>query len=223
MFALSGRRIVVVMVLSALLFAGGVIAWRVIPAVQAACPSYTVRWGDTLGNIAASYRTTVAQLAQLNHIRNVNLIYVGQHLCVSSGVVPSDPLEWSSPAQVHTLLIQAAARHGLPRNLVLAIAWQESNWTQHVIAWDGGIGTMQIMPYTAVYLNGVMHTQLNPYRLWDNIELGTSYLRMLWNTFPTNLQRIISAYNEGANAVITRGIFNWHYVYNVLWYMGRLN
>src|SRR5579884_3871101 len=217
------RRIIAVTVLSVLLCAGGVIAWRAIPVTQAACPGYTVRWGDTLSRIAASYRTTVAQLAQLNHIRNVTLIYVGQRLCVSGGAASSDPLEWSTPAQVHALLIQAADRHGLPRNLVLAIAWQESNWTQHVITWDGGIGTMQIMPYTAVYLNNVMGTRLNPYRLWDNIELGTSYLRMLWNTFPTSLQRIISGYNEGARAVITRGIFNWHYVNNVLWYMQRLS
>ena len=121
------------------------------------------------------------------------------------------------------MLLQAADRHGLPRNLVISIAWQESNWTQHVIAWDGGVGTMQLMSYTTQWLNNDMHTNYNPYRLWDNIELGTSYLRMLWNQFPNSLDRIISAYNEGAGAVVSRGIFNWHYVYNVEWYMKRLH
>ena len=219
----SWRQITVIAVLAVAIIGGGTTLWHTIPGVYAACPGYRVAHGDTLNKIAARYHTTTAALASLNHIRDVNRIYIGQQLCVAQGVATaSDPLEWSNHNQVHDLLIAAANRHGLPHELVLAIAWQESGWTQHVIAWDGGIGTMQLMPYTASYLNGAMHTQLNPYRLWDNIELGTSYLRMLWNTFPGNLQRIISAYNEGAHAVIVRGIFNWHYVYNVQYFMQRL-
>lgn len=40
--------------------------------------SYTVVKGDTLGKIAARYGTTVAALAAINGIKNVNLIHVGQ-------------------------------------------------------------------------------------------------------------------------------------------------
>lgn len=40
--------------------------------------SHTVVRGDTLGKIAAKYGTTVAALAEINGIRNVNLISVGQ-------------------------------------------------------------------------------------------------------------------------------------------------
>jgi hypothetical protein len=217
------RQLTIVFVLAIAIIGGGTTLWRAIPGAQAACPTYTIRAGDTLGHIAATYRTTIATLASLNHIPNVNRIYVGQRICVAYGAAaPSDPLEWSTQAEVHTLLLQAADRHGLPRNLVISIAWQESNWTQHVIAWDGGVGTMQLMPYTTQWLNNDMHTRYNPYRLYDNIELGTSYLRMLWNQFPNSLDRIISAYNEGAHNVVTRGIFNWHYVYNVEWDMKHL-
>lgn len=42
--------------------------------------SYTVKTGDTLTSIAKRYHTTVAKLASINHIENVNLIYVGQVL-----------------------------------------------------------------------------------------------------------------------------------------------
>ncbi len=42
--------------------------------------TYTVQRGDTLYNIAVKYNTTVALLAQLNHLFNPNLIYVGQVL-----------------------------------------------------------------------------------------------------------------------------------------------
>lgn len=41
---------------------------------------YTVVSGDTLSGIAAKFGTTVAAIASLNKISNVNLIYVGQVL-----------------------------------------------------------------------------------------------------------------------------------------------
>ena len=41
---------------------------------------YLVRSGDTLSEIAAKYDTTVAAIASINNIKNVNLIYTGQVL-----------------------------------------------------------------------------------------------------------------------------------------------
>lgn len=43
---------------------------------------YVVKKGDTLSKIAQKYNTTVIQLAKLNNINNVNLIYVGQKIKV---------------------------------------------------------------------------------------------------------------------------------------------
>lgn len=45
--------------------------------------TYTVKRGDTLGSIAKKYNKSVSSIAKLNHIRNVNLIYVGQKLIIS--------------------------------------------------------------------------------------------------------------------------------------------
>ena len=39
--------------------------------------TYIVKRGDTLSGIARRYNTTVSNLAKLNNIKNVNLIYVG--------------------------------------------------------------------------------------------------------------------------------------------------
>ncbi|GER86119.1 hypothetical protein KDW_02810 [Dictyobacter vulcani] len=113
------------------------------------------------------------------------------------------------------MLCNAAARYGLPQSLMLAIAWQESGWNQHVIAQDGGIGMMQIMPYTAQGLNRQVNGHYDPYKLQDNIELGAIYLRSLWHGFHGNKTQIISAYNEGGWNVQHRGIFNWRYVNSV--------
>ena len=42
--------------------------------------TYKVKSGDTLSEIAQKFGTTVSNLASLNNIKNVNLIYVGQTL-----------------------------------------------------------------------------------------------------------------------------------------------
>jgi hypothetical protein len=46
---------------------------------------YTIKKGDTLGAIAARHRTTVAAIAACNNIKNPNLIYIGQRLCIPPG------------------------------------------------------------------------------------------------------------------------------------------
>ena len=46
--------------------------------------TYVVKSGDTLSQIALNYNTTVAEIAYLNNIRNVNLIYPGQILYITT-------------------------------------------------------------------------------------------------------------------------------------------
>ncbi|HLI70833.1 MAG TPA: transglycosylase SLT domain-containing protein [Ktedonobacteraceae bacterium] len=203
-----------------------------------ACTWYTVEAGDTLTAIAMHYHTTIFTLAHTNDIRDVNLIFVNQRLCIPSrwrsgpsGITAEgtvrwyayNALGWSSRPQVHRLLYHVAAVHHLPARLLMAIAWQESNWTQHVIAWDGGIGVMQLMPYTAMEINADTGQQLDPYDLQDNLNLGATYLEWLWRAFHGDLVKVISAYNEGGWAVEHYGIYNWQYVDNVLALMRELN
>lgn len=211
------------------------------PGAGNACSWYRVNWGDTLNGIARRYHTSIWTLARANYIRNVNLIFAGQTLCIpyraghgsvpggtsgsgveSNGVVrwyDYADLDWSTRPEVEGLLRQAAAHFGLPANLLLAIAWQESGWYQHVIARDGGIGVMQLMPYTTMALNAGTHIRRDPYHLVDNIYLGATYLSWLWHSFHGNLDEVISGYNEGGWAVVHRGIFNWRYVNNVRYLM----
>ena len=221
------------------------------PGNGRACSWYTIRFGDTLANIASSYHTNIWTLAQVNGIGNINLIFSGRQICIpytvqsgttsggsgnsggrsgpsgiyTNGYVPwynYTALDWSSRSQVAAQLRQLAWNYGLPVNLVLAIGWQESGWTQHVIARDGGIGVMQLMPYTAMSINSSTGIHRDPYKLWDNLNLGVTYLSWLWNTFHGNLYQVISAYNEGGWAVMHRGIFNWNYVNSVMYLMRTL-
>lgn len=51
---------------------------------------YTVKSGDTLGEIASKFKTTVNDLCTLNNIKNANLIYVGQVLKVNGKVATTN-------------------------------------------------------------------------------------------------------------------------------------
>lgn len=194
-----------------------------------------VHAGETLSVPTQGSQTTIWTLAHVNFVPNIPQsskpsTSVGNLSQVTGGLRPyssvrgytSNILEWSSPGQVTALLRQAAVRYKLPANLLLAIAKQESGWTQHVIAPDGGIGTMQIMPNTATWLNATARTHFSPYRLQDNINLGALYLRSLWVMFHGNITKVISAYNEGPGNVLRHGIFNWRYVNHVLYLMRTL-
>ncbi len=52
---------------------------------------YIVGYGDTLARIAARFGTTVNEVAAVNGIYNVNLIYVGQQLVIPTGHYPPPP------------------------------------------------------------------------------------------------------------------------------------
>jgi LysM repeat protein len=203
------------------------------------CTYYTIHPGDTLSAIAARGHIDMLTLARVNNIFNINLIFAAHSLCLpqpaegsigqSAGIHPPgilsngtvrwyayDALEGSNAYQVDTLLRQAAAFYGLSANLVIAIARQESGFRQHVIAQDGGIGVMQLMPSTASWINTMTGTERDPYKLHDNIFMGVFYVRMLGDTFHWNSVKLISAYNEGPWAVVHQGVMNWNYVNNVL-------
>src|SRR2546421_3013694 len=61
---------------------------------QASCAhgdqAYTVVSGDTLGGIAARYHTNWQRLASYNHLRNANLIYSNQAICIPAPTQPGN-------------------------------------------------------------------------------------------------------------------------------------
>ena len=70
-------------------------------SAQACTWTHRVRIGDTLGNIAHFYNTTVADLLALNtQIKNANLIYWGTNICVSTSTTPPPPPDFTDTYQV---------------------------------------------------------------------------------------------------------------------------
>ena len=50
--------------------------------------TYSVKRGDTLSAIASRYHTSVSALVSANHIKNANLIYVGEKLSIPGAAAP---------------------------------------------------------------------------------------------------------------------------------------
>ncbi|WP_203862120.1 lytic transglycosylase domain-containing protein [Plantactinospora mayteni] len=154
----------------------------------------------------------------------------------------------ASRAQVKQALTEAAGRTywpssapsiRVPVDLVKATAWQESGWQSNIIACDGGVGLMQVMPDTAAFVNQRFDQSYDIDAYRDNATLGANYLAWLIKyigdaffesdygvsaddcTSELNsclLNAVISAYNFGPGAVVTDDglkIPNPQYVRNV--------
>ncbi len=92
-----------VLVMIGLVVLGGIVGQQLFGAfAKSPCSSgdhaYTVVSGDTLSAIAAHYGTTWQQLASYNHIRNPNLIYVDQIVCIP-GAHSGSPSQGPAPAR----------------------------------------------------------------------------------------------------------------------------
>lgn len=100
-----------------------------------------------------------------------------------------------SKEQIKQFIINEARAIGVPVDLALALANQESRFDPRAISKAGAIGVMQLMPGTAKYLG------VNPYNVADNIKGGLKYLKSMLNTFNNNPQLALAAYNAGPGAV----------------------
>lgn len=143
----------------------------------------------------------------------------------------------ASKAAVGAALTNAANRSfysavgSLDLKLIKAIAWQESGWQSTIIACDGGIGTMQVMPNTATWMNEKFGTDFDMHTLSGNTMIGSAYLQWLVKYFgdvyfnntydlspadcvsgdpavpnyktPCLLNAVIASYNYGFGAVDT--------------------
>lgn len=95
-----------------------------------------------------------------------------------------------------TLIDHYADRFNLDPALVKAVIKVESDFNPQVVSQKGAQGLMQLMPATALEL-GVS----DPFDPGQSIYGGTYYLRRMLDTFDSNLDHALAAYNAGATAV----------------------
>jgi hypothetical protein len=119
------------------------------------------------------------------------------------GFVPDEILEEvkrevasAEGGDIRELAIQAARKHGVDPDLVLAVISVESAFKKRAVSPKGAQGLMQLMPATAREL-GVT----DAFDPAQNLDAGTRYLNELIRQFKGDLKLAIAAYNAGPNAV----------------------
>ncbi|WGL51957.1 transglycosylase SLT domain-containing protein [Nocardioides sp. BP30] len=94
----------------------------------------------------------------------------------------------------------AAARTGVPADLIAAVAKQESGFNASAVSRAGAEGIMQLMPATAKGL-GVT----DPLDATQSINGGADYLASLLKRFGGSTTLAVAAYNAGPGAVLKYG------------------
>jgi soluble lytic murein transglycosylase-like protein len=115
------------------------------------------------------------------------------------GVVPDEVIDEIVPragADLRALAVDAARRHGLDPELVLAVIAVESAFRPDAVSPKGAQGLMQLMPATARSLDVA-----DPMDPAANVDGGTRYLGSLVSRYDGDLDKALAAYNAGPGAV----------------------
>lgn len=120
----------------------------------------------------------------------------GPAVFTSDGVTPII-LQQTVPQGTSTIdraIAEASRAHGVDRELLSAVAWQESRGRMSAVSPKGAVGVMQLMPATAAQLG------IRNHDLVDNIHGGAIYLRQQIDRFGS-VPLALAAYNAGPGAV----------------------
>lgn len=193
------------------------------PSVGGGEPVYVVQGGDTLSGIASELGVSVAALVEANGITNPDLIVTGQSLVLPASPAPvtsgAEPVVYVDYESVRSMIYDAAVIHREDPYLMMALAWRESGWQQHVVSSAGALGIMQLMPDTAAWAGpALVGRQVDPANsAWDNIETGVAFYAHLYSMTGSDYYAL-AGYYQGPYSVETQGLFGEteDYVTNVL-------
>ncbi|MDQ1505102.1 MAG: hypothetical protein QOD57_2829 [Actinomycetota bacterium] len=115
---------------------------------------------------------------------------------------------------------------GVPSDLAMALAWQESGWQRSKVSSTRAVGVMQLMPDTVDFVSTSLlgTAPLDPADPVANIRMGTRFLRYLLDSHGGNLDRALASYYQGLRSVRERGPLEetQRFVANVKALRGRL-
>ena len=186
--------------------------------------SYTVQSGDTISEIAAAMGVSVADIVAVNGLSDANRIRVGQELLLPAGAGSSGPSEIdvlrsrypslpnsiaSRPERVALIpsFERWAAHYGVPTDLLMAMAYQESGWQTAVVSNKGAIGVGQILPGTAEWIaDDLIGLELDPYDPDDNIRMSARFLAWLIG-YLGGEDIGLAGYYQGPGSVTLRGLY----------------
>ena len=178
--------------------------------------THTVKPGDTASGLSTRYHAWTREFIALNGHR----LRVGDKVTVPVVVsaarkarqkaraaksskrknVGKAPTQHTSRAVVRRTIERHAKKRGVPKNLALAVAWQESGWRQPVISSAGAIGVMQVLPSTGDWMSALAGERIRIRTTEGNIRAGTMLLRHL-RAHTRHDRAAVAAYYEGLGGI----------------------
>jgi peptidoglycan hydrolase-like protein with peptidoglycan-binding domain len=110
--------------------------------------------------------------------------------------------------RVRALLDGWAARYGVSKKLVRAVAWMESGFQTNLTSAAGAWGVMQILPATWSYVETVLLGHKVPRTASGNIRVGVLYLRQLLREFSGDERKALAGWYQGPASVRKRGVLD---------------
>jgi len=108
-------------------------------------------------------------------------------------LLAAGPVQAQAPVRSHVGV--AAARFGLPIDLIETVIAVESNGQPRAVSSAGAMGLMQLMPGTWAQLRQRLGLGADPFDPGDNILAGAAYLRELRDRYGE--PGFLAAYNAG--------------------------
>lgn len=143
---------------------------------------YTVKRGDTLSAIASQYGTTVQEIAQINAIQNVNLIYPGQVLrIITNSNNPGS--ETNSTGKTYYTIKKGDTLWGISRRYGVSV--------QNIINWNNIKNPNLIYPGQRLILYG-NYTALSTNAIYYTVQRGDTLWKIArrYGTCPRRIARI---------------------------------
>ena len=201
--------------------------------------AHVVSRGETLSEVAGRLGVSVSDLARANGVTNPDRIRAGRRLVVPGGAGSSrsgraaggsggkisgrpgpEELRRQPARRALSSRFDAAARkHGVPADLLKAVAWQESGWQNDKVSSTKALGIGQLMPDTVTFVNErLLGARLDPRRPEQNIEMSARFLRYLLDSTGGNVALAVGSYYQGLTSVRRDGTLRVtdKYVSNVL-------
>lgn len=185
--------------------------------------TYTIEAGDTVSGIARRFGVPTADLVALNGITDPDQIRAGQTLRLPAGAdekstlalyaarYPNLPRSISdNPERLRLVPVfeRWANANGVPVDLLMATAYQESGWQSDVVSNKGAVGVGQLMPPTSEWIAQELigAPDLDPNDPEDNIRMSARFMRWLIIRMGSE-SNALAGYYQGPTSVLARGAY----------------
>jgi LysM repeat protein len=197
---------------------------------------YAIQMGETLDQVARRYGVSVSALAAANGLADPDRVRSGTVLRIPSGapavarpapapstgqtvVVAMPPAMLASTrtaapivvppdrAVLRSTFLRFSRLAGVPSDLAMALAWQESGWQRNKVSSTRAVGVMQLMPDTVDFVSTQLLglAPLDPRDPVANIRMGTRFLRYLLDSNGGNVDLALASYYQGLRSVRAYG------------------